>query len=1312
MNVNRLLSVRSGRAVDYRPTAGEILFRKRILWILLSCLVLADLPLILKATPPSGFVLERVIDGLEQPISMRFLPDGRLLLALKQGKIYIVNVSATPATYQIYMDLASSQHAHGLVSTQERGVLDLAIDPNFPGSPYVYVFYTPNSGPNGQLARVARFTHQQNSGGLSSRGSLTSEMILWEDTDAYDSCCHYGGGLDFGPDGNLWLATGDHFQGTYAASLAHAGGKVHRFRKDGTVPSGNPFVDGPGGNVDTIMAFGLRNPFRARWDLATNTFFIAEVGGNTQSTAWEDLHAIRYDPVAGQFIDEDYGTASDNRRFDGINFGWPTVEGLPPYTDWPAANIDNVVGVPLFAWKHNGQTSALNGGIVYRATHFPSAYRGAYFYADSTRDFVRYLRLDAQGRIVPNPSPAPVSSLSPETVSYPFDLDPVGRIVALDVGPDGALYYVSFTDSGGAYGQSNPSVLGSLQRYVYVGTDPPPSIVFFTATPSSGNAPLTVQFAIKATDPQLQKLTFYIDFDDGVLTSPATLQNNTKKTVSHTYATSGAFDATVYVSDGNHVTIATARVQIGTPPAITSLVADNLRSGAVDTSFRYGDTISFTAQATDPEDGTLGAAAFTWYVTFVRPGNVHPVLGPESGSKSLNFTIPSQGQGFSGNVYYEAKVIASDSGGLTADARINVYPEKRNIYFDTVPSGITVQVNGTAAVETPFVLDTLINWPHLISVPSIACIGGTEYVFDHWSNGATTNEISLVMPPNDVHLTAHFTPVGSCQSIPQNGLVLHLDAGRGVILNGGSVVEWEDQSSALHSLQAQGAPFLQTAALNGRNIVRFDGIDDALFATNGVALPGSNSNRTVIMLARYNQAVSGGGWVGMTYGAAKSNEAFGLALSGGGNLGVTGWGSANDILTNPATSGLGSWKIHAAVLASGQLRQYVDGVAVGVAPHAFATNPQSIRIGERLDGLKNQKMDVAEILVYGRVLSAAELDQVTEYLIAKYFTAGSPPTVSISSPANGSAFLYGATVTLQASASDPEDGSLNSRIAWSSNISGALGTGASLSVSSLPVGLHQITASVTDSGSLMASTSILVTIKSGTTPGLITEGLVLQVESDLNIALGSGSTVAAWLDQSGMGNDLNAAGNPQVLANGVPSGLPAISFDGQDDKLQRLHATAPLGGLPFANANRSMLVVVKYDGGSASGGVAYGTGASNQAFGLIMRKTSGGLALQGWGSANDLASTSSALGAGWLIHSAVLQGGVAEHYRNGISLGKFSHNYNTVPTKFVLGEEIAGLGFMDMDVAAVLVYNRSLTPAERAQVENYLGNKYLGRSVP
>ncbi|MDQ8205563.1 PQQ-dependent sugar dehydrogenase [Pelagicoccus sp. SDUM812003] len=1256
--------------------------------------------------PPASFVLENVVEGLDQPISLRFLPDGRMLLLQKKGTILIVNTASRPASYQVYLNLAASSHVDGINADQERGLLDVAIDPAFPAQPYIYLFYTPKKGPNGAKARVARFRHLENGGGLASRGDPASETIIWQDTDGYDSCCHFGGGLDFGPDGNLWLATGDHFQGSYALDLAHAGGKIHRFAKDGSIPATNPFRDGNGPNVDSVVAFGLRNPFRARWDLPSNRFYIAEVGGNEQPIAWEDLHVIDYDPATGEIVDNDYGTAGDNFRFDGIFFGWPTVEGLPPFTDFPGYSIDSPVGEPIFAYRHSGNTSAINGGVVYRGNQFPAQYQGAYFYADSTRDFIRYLKFDAKGGIAPNPSPGAISIKNPDAISYGFDLAPVGRITCLDTGPDGALYYVSFTDSGGAYGQSNPSVLGAVRRYVYEGGNNRPVISSFQATPKSGVSPLVTEFTLKASDFEKHPMQYLIRFGDGTSTSLASLSDGVSRKVTHTYSRDGLYTATLEVSDPTSTAASTTEVEVGTRPIIGSLTVSNSRPGSTNNVFRYGDTLTFSANATDAEDGSVAASGYSWSVLFIRPGNAHPSMGPVTGVKSISFPIPNQGQGFSGNVLYRCYLTVTDSSGLSATSTIEVYPQKANIDLRSEPTGMLIQVDGNTAKAAPYVLDTLVNFNHTITAPQTACVNGTNYEFAGWSNNVSAPQQVFNVPTTDTLLVAKYVANGLCSSIPSDALALHLSADSGVVKNGSAVSTWEDQSRNLNHLVAAGAPQLQALAPNGKPSIRFNGVADALYSLSAAGLPTGNANRTIVMLVRYNATNTGGGWAGFAYGAPKTNAAFGATLTAAGTLGVQGWGAANDVASNPAENGIGSWLTHTVVLKNGVVSQFRDGKPIGTATRTYATASGTVRVGEELDGAKNLNMDVAEIMVFNRALEAGELSSVNSYLLARYGSlANKAPSVSITSPASGSGFSLGQSISFSAAANDPEDGSLTSKIVWSSQLSGMLGTGSPITLSTLPLGTHVVTASVTDSKGASASSSVSFTIALDPASGLPLNGLVLQLESDRNIAAGPGNTVAGWLDQSGLGNDLVAMGNPVLVARGTPSGLPAIHFDGDGDKLERSHQTSPLGGLPTGNANRTMYAVIKYNSSPVWAGVAYGTGSSNKAFGLTAKPATQELSLQGWGGSNDLTGTVKA--SGWQVQEGLLESGVGKLFRNGTLVSQFTHTYATTLTRLVIGEEIARLGYADMEIAAVLIYNRALTAAERAKVSAYLTTKYI-----
>lgn len=1265
------------------------------------------------SAPPTGFSVEDVLTGIEQPISMRFLPDGRLIVLQKKGQIVVATPATSPVQSGPYMNLADPAHLAGLDSDQERGVLDVAVDPNFPSSPYIYLFYTPLNGANGPRARVSRFTHAENGGGINSRGQLNSEVVLWEDTQGYDSCCHFGGGLDFGPDGRLWLSTGDHFQGSYASSLQIAGGSVHRFGKDGSIPADNPYRNNAA-NVPSMFAYGLRNPFRSRWDLPSGRYFIGEVGGNVQSTAWEDLHLIRYVASTGRFIDNDYGTTSDNMQFNGINFGWPTVEGLPPHTDFPSVNIDSFTGEPIFAYKHSGTTAAITGGIVYRGTQFPAAYQGAYFYADSTRDFVRYLRFAADGSILANPAPAPVDSKNPETTSYPYDLTPLGRVVSLETGPDGSLYFVSFTDAGGAYGEPNPFVLGAVRRYVYDGGNGKPVILEFSAQQAAGGSARTISFRISADDPENNAMTWRIVFGDGTTSNPLqALPEGSVVTTLHTYPADGVYQARLEVFDTAHSTPVTKTIsaEAGNRPVVTSLTVTNNRPGSTNNIFRFGDTLTFAGTANDAEDGTIPASGFSWSVSFVRPGNTHPAYGPEAGTRNVDFQIPTQGQGFSGPVYYRCFLTVTDASGLSTVATIDVFPQKTNIALDTVPSGIAIQVDGNAVQATPYVLDTLVGFPHVMTLPASPVRNGRQYQFSQWSTGATTPQILYPAPVADTALVGTYLDAGPAATVPSGGLVMHLTVESGIVANGSSVLSWEDQSGNANDLQAVGAPSLVQGGGAFPNVIHFDGIDDALARTSALGLPVTGSDRTIFLLARYNQVnATTAGWVGFAYGQPAFNQTFGLALTPTGNIGVQGWGSGNDVAVSPAINVVGSWISHGVVYSAGNVLQYVNGNLVSSGSHVFNTAQGGIRLGEELNGGKNLNMDVAEVIVYNRVLSAAERTSVGNYITNRYGSGGgtnTAPTVIISTPASGASFTQGATVTMSGTASDSQQGDVSAQLNWTSDRDGVLGSGTPLQ-RVLSIGTHVLTASATDSGGLTGSASVQVTVvPSGGSGGLITLGLVVHLESDLNVSTQTGSTVAAWLDQSGLGNDMVAAGAPTWNVIKTPSGKPAIHFNGSSDLLER---SGPLGGLPTGNADRAVFAVLRYTGSTAWAGVAYGTGANNQAFGLNIKHPTGELGLQGWGGGNDLLSSTPGIGAGWLVQSGMVSGGFGTLFKNGTQIAQFAHVYNTTLSRMVIAQEISRLGYVQMDVAALLVYNRALTTSERMSVETYLNGKYLQAS--
>jgi glucose/arabinose dehydrogenase len=246
----------------------------------------------------------------------------------------------------------------GETRSNEAGLLSMAFDPDYRRNGRFYVFYTANSGNN----VVERYRRE---GGRAVRAAPASGRrvirILHPWTDS-----HNGGQLQFGPDGHLWISTGDggccddgHDQ---ARSLGTKLGKLLRVdprrRKRGfRAPPGNPLVDAPG--VDAIYSWGLRNPWRFSFDRLTGNLIIADVGDNERAR-----EEISYVSVAG--------AASSN-------FGWPEYEGfLLRETGRPGPG-DPVM--PIQTYSHRHGRCAITGGYVVRDPGLPQLY-GRYLYSD------------------------------------------------------------------------------------------------------------------------------------------------------------------------------------------------------------------------------------------------------------------------------------------------------------------------------------------------------------------------------------------------------------------------------------------------------------------------------------------------------------------------------------------------------------------------------------------------------------------------------------------------------------------------------------------------------------------------------------------------------------------------------------------------------------------------------------------------------------------------------------------------------------------------------------------------------------------
>ncbi len=305
------------------------------------------------------------------------------------GQIKVINLNTNTVSPTIYLSVP------GLSAGSEQGLLGLAFHPDFMTNGYFYVYYT-RTAESGISAGSSRIVRYRASGGnpLATTADSGSAAILLEirQPDAN----HNGGWIGFGPDGNLYIASGDggcgndqnctnppsvnppgHTAGTGNAQdiTANLLGKMLRIDVDGPdnipgnaddadttlglayrIPAGNPF-NGTNGDRE-IWAYGLRNHWRNSFDRQTGDLWIADVG---------------------QGIREEINLAVGNPP--GLNYGWRCMEGTRcTGLSGCTCNAASLV-LPIYTYDHDGATCSVTGGYVYRGCAIPSL-RGTYFFGD------------------------------------------------------------------------------------------------------------------------------------------------------------------------------------------------------------------------------------------------------------------------------------------------------------------------------------------------------------------------------------------------------------------------------------------------------------------------------------------------------------------------------------------------------------------------------------------------------------------------------------------------------------------------------------------------------------------------------------------------------------------------------------------------------------------------------------------------------------------------------------------------------------------------------------------------------------------
>jgi glucose/arabinose dehydrogenase len=374
-----------------------------------------DLAITVTNVGPDNFRVTRVGTGFAQPLYLTGVPDGsgRVFVVEQFGRIRILDPATGAIAASPFLDLT------GQIATEgERGLLGFAPAPDFLASRNFYVFVT---APGGQI-QIRRY--RTLAANPNQADPASGDILLAIDHPLTN---HNGGWIDFGPDGNLYVAVGDGGGGgdtdNNAQNVNVLLGKMLRIdvrtdafpgdaTRDYAIPAGNPFATA--GGRPEIWAYGLRNPFRNSFDPLTQNLWIGDVGQNLR----EEIDLMR--PTDG-----------------GANFGWRILEGTAPF------NGPMVSGLvpPVAEYSHGGgprEGNSVTGGYVYRGP--VEALRGQYVFGDFVTGNLWSLPV---ARVTPGTTIASSQFILRRTDFTP-NVGAIGNIASFGVDAAGNLYIVDY----------------------------------------------------------------------------------------------------------------------------------------------------------------------------------------------------------------------------------------------------------------------------------------------------------------------------------------------------------------------------------------------------------------------------------------------------------------------------------------------------------------------------------------------------------------------------------------------------------------------------------------------------------------------------------------------------------------------------------------------------------------------------------------------------------------------------------------------------------------------------------------------------
>lgn len=578
--------------------------------------------------PPeeNRFVKTTLLDNLNEPMELAITADGMVLLVERKGRVRSYDPSSGHVATVAMIDVHTGE---------EDGLMGIAVDPNYEENQWVYMYYAPAAGHDRNV--LARFIFDGET------INLDSKIEILEVPTNRPTCCHSGGSLAFGPDGSLYISTGDNtnpFESDgfspsderkdrayfdaqrSAANTNDLRGKVLRIlpQADGsyTIPEGNLFAPGTPNTRPEIFVMGCRNPFRISIDQKKGWLYWGDVGPDSGVTK-EERGPKGYDEI--------------NQAKTAGFYGWPYFRGnLTPYRDFnfeakvsgphfdvnhPTNDSPNNTGLQQlpdptaaliwysydesieFPWTGIGGKNPMAGPIYYSDQYqgkykFPEYFDNKLIIYEWMRHWIYIIEMDSTGayqRAVP--------FMENTTFSRPMDMA---------FAPDGTLYTLEY---GNRWFAKNPEA--QLARIKYVRGNRPPSAKI-EASAYSGSAPLQVRFdAQSSTDPDNDALKYEWKVNGKDL--------GTSASASHTFNFPGVYEVSLSVTDEQGLSELTqTSIQVGNaPPEVAITIEGN-------TSFYWEDTpLRYIVDVNDKEDGQLYEGIKAERVQF----QIEPIYGQD-----------------------------------------------------------------------------------------------------------------------------------------------------------------------------------------------------------------------------------------------------------------------------------------------------------------------------------------------------------------------------------------------------------------------------------------------------------------------------------------------------------------------------------------------------------------------------------------------------------------------------------------------------------------------------------------------------------